>query len=189
MPHTPRPDNSTGNDGHNKPRRNLPYIIWSNKMQASVNWARPRKQDHPKQHSPERSTQIQTPRKNIHYERQPWGTPERPRIQNNGGPPENTSRDRRHRILSDENESDLAIHRGNRHPNPSIRIRSTGPNKKGRGSDTKDIQYDTENIEEPTPGNLHIYWPVSQIRAPPGGLSRISGKLWQDYSNCYMFWT
>ena len=31
--------------------------------------------------------------------------------------------------------------------------------------------------------------PVSQIRAPPGGLSRTSGKLWQDYSNCYMFWT
>ena len=27
--------------------------------------------------------------------------------------------------------------------------------------------------------------PVSQIRAPPGGLSRTSGKLWQDYSNCY----
>ena len=31
--------------------------------------------------------------------------------------------------------------------------------------------------------------PVSQIRAPPGGLLRTSGKLWQDYSNCYMFWT
>ena len=31
--------------------------------------------------------------------------------------------------------------------------------------------------------------PVSQIRAPPGGLSRTSGKLWQDYSNCYMLWT
>ena len=31
--------------------------------------------------------------------------------------------------------------------------------------------------------------PVSQIRAPPGGLSRTNGKLWQDYSNCYMFWT
>ena len=31
--------------------------------------------------------------------------------------------------------------------------------------------------------------PVSQIRAPSGGLSRTSGKLWQDYSNCYMFWT
>ena len=31
--------------------------------------------------------------------------------------------------------------------------------------------------------------PVSQIRAPPGGLSLTSGKLWQDYSNCYMFWT
>ena len=31
--------------------------------------------------------------------------------------------------------------------------------------------------------------PVSQIRAPPGGLSRTSGKLWQDYSNWYMFWT
>ena len=31
--------------------------------------------------------------------------------------------------------------------------------------------------------------PVSQIRAPPGGLSRTSGTLWQDYSNCYMFWT
>ena len=29
--------------------------------------------------------------------------------------------------------------------------------------------------------------PVSQIRAPSGGLSRTSGKLWQDYSNCYMF--
>ena len=33
------------------------------------------------------------------------------------------------------------------------------------------------------------YRPVSQIRAPSGGLSRTSGKLWQDYSNCYMFWT
>ena len=31
--------------------------------------------------------------------------------------------------------------------------------------------------------------PVSQIRAPSGGLSRTSRKLWQDYSNCYMFWT
>ena len=31
--------------------------------------------------------------------------------------------------------------------------------------------------------------PISQIRAPPGGLSRTSGKLWQDYSNCYMLWT
>ena len=31
--------------------------------------------------------------------------------------------------------------------------------------------------------------PVSQIRAPPGSLSRTSGKLWQDYSNCYMLWT
>ena len=31
--------------------------------------------------------------------------------------------------------------------------------------------------------------PVSQIRAPSGGLSRSSGKSWQDYSNCYMFWT
>ena len=33
--------------------------------------------------------------------------------------------------------------------------------------------------------------PVSQnlIRAPPGGLSWTSGKLWQDYSNCYMFRT
>ena len=31
--------------------------------------------------------------------------------------------------------------------------------------------------------------PVSQMRAPPGGLSRTSGKLWQDYSNCYMLWT
>ena len=31
--------------------------------------------------------------------------------------------------------------------------------------------------------------PVSQIRAPPGGLSRTSGKLWQNYSNWYMFWT
>ena len=30
--------------------------------------------------------------------------------------------------------------------------------------------------------------PVSQIWAPPVGLSRTSGKLWQDYSNCYMFW-
>ena len=35
----------------------------------------------------------------------------------------------------------------------------------------------------------HLNRPVSQIRAPPGGLSRTSGKLWQDYSNCYMFWT
>ena len=31
--------------------------------------------------------------------------------------------------------------------------------------------------------------PVSQIRAPSGGLSWTSGKLWQDCSNCYMFWT
>ena len=31
--------------------------------------------------------------------------------------------------------------------------------------------------------------PVSQIRAPPGGLSGTSGKVWQNYSNCYMFWT
>ena len=31
--------------------------------------------------------------------------------------------------------------------------------------------------------------PVSQIRAPSGGLSWASRKLWQDYSNCYMFWT
>ena len=31
--------------------------------------------------------------------------------------------------------------------------------------------------------------PVSQIWAPSGGLSRTSGKLWQDNSNCYMFWT
>ena len=31
--------------------------------------------------------------------------------------------------------------------------------------------------------------PVSQIRALSGGLSRTSRKLWQDYSNCYMFWT
>ena len=30
--------------------------------------------------------------------------------------------------------------------------------------------------------------PVSQIRAPSGGLSRTSGKLWQDHSNCYMLW-
>ena len=30
---------------------------------------------------------------------------------------------------------------------------------------------------------------VSQMRATPCGLSRTSGKLWQDYSNCYMFWT
>ena len=35
----------------------------------------------------------------------------------------------------------------------------------------------------------HCHRPISQIRAPPGGLSRTSGKLWQDYSNCYMFWT
>ena len=34
-----------------------------------------------------------------------------------------------------------------------------------------------------------LYRPVSQIRVPPGGLSQTSGKLWQDYSNCYMFWT
>ena len=33
------------------------------------------------------------------------------------------------------------------------------------------------------------YRPVSQMRAPLGGSSRTSGKLWQDYSNCYMFWT
>ena len=31
--------------------------------------------------------------------------------------------------------------------------------------------------------------PVSQMRATLGGLSRTSGKLWQDYLNCYMFWT
>ena len=31
--------------------------------------------------------------------------------------------------------------------------------------------------------------PVSQIRAPSGGLSQTSGKLWQDYWNCYRFWT
>ena len=31
--------------------------------------------------------------------------------------------------------------------------------------------------------------PISHIRAPSGGLSRTIGKLWQDYSNCYMFWT
>ena len=42
-------------------------------------------------------------------------------------------------------------------------------------------------MEKPIPGN--IVSPVSQMRAPPGGLSRTSGKLWQDYSNCYMFWT
>ena len=34
-----------------------------------------------------------------------------------------------------------------------------------------------------------IYRPVSQMRAPSGGLSRTSRKLWQDYSSCYMFWT
>ena len=31
--------------------------------------------------------------------------------------------------------------------------------------------------------------PVSQIRASSGGLSRTTGTLWQDYSNCYMFGT
>ena len=36
-------------------------------------------------------------------------------------------------------------------------------------------------------------WPflslsVSQMRAPLGGLSRTSGKLWQGHSSCYMFW-
>ena len=31
--------------------------------------------------------------------------------------------------------------------------------------------------------------PVSQMRAPSGGLSRTSRKLWQDYSSCYMFLT
>ena len=31
--------------------------------------------------------------------------------------------------------------------------------------------------------------PVSQMRAPLAGLSRTSGELWHDYSNCYMFWT
>ena len=29
--------------------------------------------------------------------------------------------------------------------------------------------------------------PVSQMRAPSGGLSRTSRKLWQDYSSCYIF--
>ena len=29
--------------------------------------------------------------------------------------------------------------------------------------------------------------PVYQMQAPLGGLSRSSGKLWQDYSSCYMF--
>ena len=37
--------------------------------------------------------------------------------------------------------------------------------------------------------NIQCNIPVSQIRAPSGGLSRTSGKLWQDYSNCCMFWT
>ena len=35
----------------------------------------------------------------------------------------------------------------------------------------------------------YINRPVSQMRATLGGLSRTSGKLWQDYLNCYMFWT
>ena len=29
--------------------------------------------------------------------------------------------------------------------------------------------------------------PVSPMRASPGGLSWTRGKLWQDYSSCYMF--
>ena len=41
----------------------------------------------------------------------------------------------------------------------------------------------------PVDCNYSLNRPVSQIRAPLGGLSRTSGKLWQDYSNSYMFWT
>ena len=37
-------------------------------------------------------------------------------------------------------------------------------------------------------GEIYLI-PVSQMRAPSGGLSRTSRKLWQDYSSCYMFWT
>ena len=47
-------------------------------------------------------------------------------------------------------------------------------------------------IEEPNGSQAESseqYRPVSQIWTPSGGLSRTSGKLWQDYSNCYMFWT
>ena len=36
-------------------------------------------------------------------------------------------------------------------------------------------------------GNCFCNRPVSQMRAPSGGLSRTSMKLWQDYSSCYMF--
>ena len=35
-------------------------------------------------------------------------------------------------------------------------------------------------------GQLHNR-PVSQMRASVGDLSQTSGKLWQDYSSCYMF--
>ena len=51
----------------------------------------------------------------------------------------------------------------------------------------------TQQREQESPRSHHRSHPrsrpVSQIRAPPGGLSRTSGKLWQDYSNCYMIWT
>ena len=45
------------------------------------------------------------------------------------------------------------------------------------------------SLEGRVPIDLQMNRPVSQIQAPSGGLSRTSGKLWQDYSNCYMFWT
>ena len=93
--------------------------------------------------------------KNIQHKRQPWRTPERPRNQNNGSHPKNTSRNRGQIIQRDENESYLAMHRGHHHPNLNIWIRSMEPNKKGRRPDTKDIQHNPENDHEPTPGNTY----------------------------------
>ena len=122
-------------------------------MQGSENRARPRKQNYAKQHETGRGTQIQIPRKNIQHKRQPWRTPERPRNQNNGCHPENTSRNRGQRIQRDENESHLAMHRSHHHPNLNIWIRIMEPNKKGRRTAIKDIQHNPENDHEPTPGN------------------------------------
>ena len=154
VPHPPRPDNSTENVWYHKPRRKkVPYRIWSSKMQGSENRAGPRKQNHAEQHDTGRGTQIQIPRKNIQHKRQPWRTPERPRNQNNDCHPENTSRNRGQRIQRDENESHLAMHRSHHHPNLNIWIRSMEPYKKGRRTDTKDIQHNPENDHEPTPGN------------------------------------
>ena len=44
MPHSPRPDNPTGNDGYHKPRRKkVPYRVSGSKIQGSENRNRPRK--------------------------------------------------------------------------------------------------------------------------------------------------